>query len=242
MKQNRINCAIVLAAGAGKRMQSTIHKQYMLLREKPLIYYPLRTFEDSFIDHIILVVAPGETEYCRKEIVEKYHFQKVAAIVEGGRERYHSVYAGLLIIEKMYGRTGNIYIHDGARPLVTQAILEHAREALQSHEACVVGMPVKDTIKQVNSAGMVVHTPQRSELWLVQTPQCFRAELVMESYQKMMDRETKLQEQGIQITDDAMVVEQFGGTPVQMVTGDYKNIKVTTPEDILIANQMMSEL
>ena len=135
--------AIVLAAGSGKRMNSKVHKQYLLLKEKPILYYSLKAFEDSAINDIVLVVGPGEIDYCKKDIVEKYGLQKVRAVVEGGKERYHSVYEGL----KAAGETDYVLIHDGARPFVSQAIIERTLSAVCEYKACVVGMPVKDTIK-----------------------------------------------------------------------------------------------
>ena len=136
------NVAVVLAAGQGKRMQSSVHKQYLLMGGKPVLFYCLRTMEESFIDEVVLVVGEGEEEYCRKEVVEKYGFKKVSRIVQGGRERYHSVWNGIGVVEEC----GYLFIHDGARPFLDQASLERARQAVEQFGACVVGMPVKDTI------------------------------------------------------------------------------------------------
>ena len=138
--------AIVLAAGSGKRMNSKVHKQYLLMNGKPVLYYSLKAFEESNVDKIVLVVGAGEIEYCKKEIVERYGFVKVCAIVEGGKERYHSVYEGL----KAAGETDYVLIHDGARPFLTQDIIERTITMVAQCKACVVGMPVKDTIKIVD--------------------------------------------------------------------------------------------
>ena len=135
--------AIVLAAGQGKRMKSSVHKQYLLMRDKPILYYSLRVFEDSFINDIILVVGSGEEAFCRSEILQKYNFTKVRAVVEGGKERYHSVGCGLRGIS---WSCDYVFIHDGARPFINESILNRAFQAVKTAKACVVGMPVKDTV------------------------------------------------------------------------------------------------
>lgn len=221
--------ALVLAGGQGKRMNSRIKKQYLKLQGKPLLFYALKAFQESFVDEIILVVQAGEIDYCRKEIVERYQFTKVKKIVEGGIERYDSVYHGIMAAEEC----GEIYIHDGARPFINNEILERARLAAENFGACVVGMPVKDTIKMADEKGFVCRTPKRSLLWAVQTPQAFRFEWIKEAYQRLMMELEKKKE--IEITDDAMVFELMLGKKVKLVEGSYQNIKITTPEDLEIA-------
>ena len=135
--------AIVLSAGRGTRMQSDIPKQYMPLNDKPVLYYSLKAFQESSVSTIILVTGKEDIDYCQKEIVEKYHITKVAAIVSGGKERYHSVFEGLKQLEGY----DYVLIHDGARPCVDKEIIERSIEAVIQDKACVVGMPVKDTIK-----------------------------------------------------------------------------------------------
>ncbi len=224
--------AIVLAAGVGKRMNSKIQKQYMLLGGKPVLFYALDAFEKSRVDEIILVVGKGEIEYCRKEIVEKYKFRKVPKIVEGGKERYHSVYEGL----KAMDTADYVLIHDGARPFINQQILARAMEAVKQYQACVVGMPVKDTIKITTEDGFSKETPERKHVWMIQTPQCFSYPLIFDAYQKM------LQNEDTTITDDAMVLEKVKGLPVKMVEGSYRNIKITTPEDLLVAEAYLGDI
>ena len=227
--------AIVLAAGRGSRMQSKIQKQYLLLKEKPVLYYSLKAFEESFIDEIILVTGEEEIEYCRKEIVEKYAFTKVSQIVAGGKERYHSVFCGLQALTDC----DYVFIHDGARPFVTEQILERAYEAVQKEHACVVGMPVKDTIKLADESGFAKETPRRDLLWTIQTPQVFSFALVKTAYASFLEREQELLAQGIKMTDDAMVVETFTDTRIRLVEGSYENIKITTPEDLRIAEALL---
>ena len=223
--------AVVLAAGAGKRMHSDVHKQYMMLAGRPVLFYALQAFAESAVTDIVVVVGAGEIDYCRKEIVEKYHIQKVCAVVEGGRERYHSVYEGL----KAADGSDYVLIHDGARPLVDGEIIARAVDGACSYSACVAAMPVKDTIKVADADGFSESTPDRSTLWQIQTPQAFRFELIYRAYEKIFapgaDRS--------HITDDAMVVELMTDTKVKFVEGSYSNIKVTTPEDMVIAEALL---
>lgn len=221
--------AIVLAAGSGSRMKSKTKKQFMEIKEKPVIWYSLFEFEKSRVDEIILVTGKEDIDYCKKEIVEKYNLKKIKNVVAGGSERYESVYNGLKEV------TGNIVlIHDGARPLINNEIIERSIEGTIKSDACVVGVPVKDTIKRANKEGYIIDTPNRSELWITQTPQSFKTDLVKMAYKKMKE-ELEKGNTTLNITDDAMVVEEFTTNQVRFVQGDYKNIKVTTPEDIDIA-------
>ena len=224
--QNAKCTAIVLAAGQGKRMGTSIQKQYLELDGKPILYYSLYAFEKSnLIDEIILVVGENQNEYCRKEIVSKYQFTKVKHVIQGGAERYISVWNGLRKVGEGY-----VFIHDGARPFIDEEILTRAYESVQEYKACVVGMPTKDTIKIADKDGFVLDTPDRRDLWIVQTPQVFETALVKEAYGKLMRHaETN-------VTDDAMVVEQMLGGKVKLVEGSYRNIKITTPEDLQVAN------
>ena len=221
--------AIVLSAGKGSRMGSSVHKQYLLLCGRPVIYYTLKAFEESPVDEIVLVTGEGEEEYCRKEIVEKYKLHKVTKIVKGGKERYHSVFQGLSACE----HTDYVLIHDGARPFIGQEVIRHIMDEVQKKHACIAAVPVKDTIKKVDENGKVEDTPPRKSLYTVQTPQAFSYSLIYDSYQKMIadGRED--------VTDDAMVVEQETGTKILLVEGSYQNIKITTPEDLAIAEAFL---
>ena len=218
--------AIVLAAGSGKRMNSKVHKQYLIIQDRPVLYYSLKAFEDSAVDEIVLVVGKGEEEFCRKEIVDKYGISKVKAIVEGGKERYHSVFEGL----KQTSDADYVLIHDGARPFVDQDIIRRCMQEVQKYQACVVGMPVKDTIKIADEEGYAKQTPDRKNVWMIQTPQTFSYALIYEAYEEMLKTEDTA------ITDDAMVLERIKGKKSKLIEGSYRNIKITTPEDLLIAN------
>ena len=230
--------AIVLAAGQGKRMQSNVHKQYLLIQDKPVLYYALQVFETSFVDDIVLVVGKDEKEYCQKEIVEKYGFTKVKMIVEGGKERYHSVAYGINAID---WKCDYIFIHDGARPFISEEILRRAFKEVQKSKACVVGMQVKDTVKIADADGFVESTPNRANVWQIQTPQIFEAELIKKAYECLLIEEVDLLSRGVSITDDAMVVEYFSKIPVKLVEGSYQNIKITTPEDLEIARVFLEK-
>ena len=218
--------AIVLAAGSGKRMNSQVHKQYLIIQDRPVLYYSLKEFEDSAVDEIVLVVGKGEEEFCRREIVDKYGISKVKAIVEGGKERYHSVFEGL----KQTSDADYVLIHDGARPFVNQDIIRRCMQEVQKYQACVVGMPVKDTIKIADEEGYAKQTPDRKNVWMIQTPQTFSYALIYEAYEEMLKTEDTA------ITDDAMVLERNKGKKSKLIEGSYRNIKITTPEDLLIAN------
>ncbi len=223
--------AIVLAAGQGKRMGTKVQKQYLEIDGKPVLYYALKTFEDSeLIDEVVLVVGEHQAEYCEKEIVSKHELKKVKKIVQGGAERYNSVWNGLQETEEGY-----VFIHDGARPFVTEEILQRAYDEVLLYKACVVGMPVKDTIKIADENGFADVTPDRNLLWQVQTPQVFKTSIIKEAYKKLMERDT------IKVTDDAMVVEQMLGDKVKLVLGSYENIKITTPEDLKIAENFLEK-
>ena len=218
--------AIVLAAGSGKRMNSKVHKQYLIIQDRPVLYYSLKAFEDSAVDEIVLVVGKGEEKFCRKEIVDKYGISKVKAIVEGGKERYHSVFEGL----KQTSDADYVLIHDGARPFVNQDIIRRCMQEVQKYQACVVGMPVKDTIKIADEEGYAKQTPDRKNVWMIQTPQTFSYALIYEAYEEMLKTEDTA------ITDDAMVLERIKGKKSKLIEGSYRNIIITTPEDLLIAN------
>lgn len=221
--------AIVLAAGAGKRMNSSVRKQYMKLAGKPVLYYSLKAFEESPVSEIILVVGAGEIEYCRQEIIEKYSFTKVKTIVEGGKERYHSVFAGLEAVQA----ADYVLIHDGARPFVEDTMIRRSIKTVEQYNACVVGMPVKDTIKVISSDGFAESTPDRSRLWQIQTPQTFSYPLIYEAYQKVIANGADT------VTDDAMVLERATGHKVKVIEGSYQNVKITTPEDLLVAEAFL---
>lgn len=228
--------AIVLAAGTGSRMNSDIPKQYMELAGKPVIYYSLKAFADAGFSSIVLVCKEEEIEYCQKEIIEKYNIKSVTSVVAGGKERYHSVFAGL----KALSDTEYVFIHDAARPMLTQEIITRLKETVIKEKTAVAGMPVKDTIKIVDDENYVSDTPERQYVWQVQTPQCFSYPIIYQAYKSIIQDE----EEGWtipKITDDAMVLEYTSDYEIKMVEADYRNIKITTPEDLAIAGLFINE-
>ena len=237
MKDGKKSVAIVLAAGQGRRMNSNVQKQYMELSGKPVIFYSLDVFERSFVDEIILVTGPDEIEYCRENIVEKYSFSKVRKIVAGGACRYHSVYHGLLAVKEC----DYVFIHDGARPFVDMPTIEGCFNAMKENKACVAGMPAKDTIRIADENEFSKMTPSRKSVWLMQTPQVFHYDLIMQAYDFLMEEEQNVLDRGIEITDDVMVLEHFSSVPVKFVSGSYKNIKITTPEDLKIGENFLEK-
>lgn len=226
--ENKI-VAIVLAAGQGKRMNSQVAKQYLEIREKPLLYYTLMAFQQSKVEEIVLVTGKGEEQYCLENIICPYGITKVHAVVTGGDERYDSVYEGL----KRCRGAEYVLIHDGARPCISSTIIDNTISAVQIYNACIVAVPVKDTIKTVGQDGIVQETLPRDVLQIVQTPQAFSYPLIRDAYDRLM-----LQEHN-SITDDAMVVEKMTQVPIHVVEGSYANIKVTTPEDLPLAESFL---
>ena len=169
--------------------------------------------------------------WCREEIVEKYGFTKVSAVVSGGKERYDSVYEGLRACKD----TEYVLIHDGARPFIDHGIIERGLMAAAQTGASVVGMPSKDTVKIADAEGNVSETPDRSSVWIVQTPQIFQYPLIYDAYTSIHQKEMT------GITDDAMVAEHETGVKIRFSEGSYRNIKITTPEDLVIAEAFLRE-
>lgn len=226
------NYAIIVAAGQGKRMGTGVSKQYLMLGDKPVVVHALQAFDEQpVIEAMVLVVAPSDVEHVKNGIVRKYEFKKPVLVVEGGQERQQSVYNGLKALVR-FGDVEIVVIHDGVRPLVTGQMIQDSICAADRYGAAVVGVPVKDTIKKVDGQQFVVCTPERSELWLVQTPQAFKYHLIWEAHEKAL-------QDGFCGTDDAMLVERLGH-PVKMVMGSYCNIKITTREDLILAREFIA--
>lgn len=224
--------ALVPAAGIGKRMGAQINKQYLLLAGKPIVAHTLQILEDApFIDEIYVIVPEAEIPYCREHVVERYDLTKVRGIVAGGAERQNSVMNGLRAL------TGAdvddlVLIHDGVRPFISLPVLEKSVETAREKGGALVAVPVKDTVKIVVD-GIVRETPLRETLWLAQTPQTFRYSIIMAAHE-IAAAERYLG------TDDASLVEWMG-KDVHIVLGDYRNIKITTPEDLVMAEAFLHE-
>jgi len=227
--------AIVLAGGKGKRMGASVSKQYLLIEDKPVLYYSLKAFEASNVDEIVIVAEKGTTEFCRTNIVEKFNIRKVSSIIEGGAERYNSVHNGLKAITNA-DKESYVLIHDGARALISVEVINKTIEEIKNKKAVVVGVPVKDTIKVVDENGLVVDTPKRELLWQIQTPQGFLYEEILAAYNKVISDNV----QGI--TDDSMVMEYSHIRNVSVIMGEYENIKITTPDDLIYATNVIKKM
>lgn len=222
---------IVLAAGNGNRMGAKINKQYLLLRNRPILYYSISAFEkNSNVDEIIIVAAKNEIDYCKKNIIEKYNFKKVTKVVEGGKERKDSVLNGL----KAINDCEIVLIHDGARPFVNDRIIDEGIQNTRKYGACTCGVTPKDTITVKCDNGFALETPDRNKLFLVQTPQCFNYSLIREAHDMLTPDQDN-------ITDDCSVAE-LAGHNVYLYEGSYNNIKITTPEDMYIALSILERL
>ena len=229
-KDNFISVVIV-AAGLGKRMKSDINKQYLLLKDKPIVAHTIEKFEhNEYIDEIIVVTKEDEIEYCRVNVVEKYDLKKVKNIISGGNERQDSVYNGL---KNCSENTKVVLIHDGVRPFIKDQEITDIVEETLDISACVTGVRVKDTIKVVDDKNNIIDTPNRENLWAVHTPQSFLYDIILEAH-------TKCKEEGWIVTDDSMLVEKLG-VKVKMIEGSYDNIKITSPEDLYVAESILEK-
>ncbi len=219
--------AIILAGGKGKRMCTDVSKQFIEINEKPIIYYTIKSFEAcKSIDEIILVLPKDEVDYFKENIMKRFNFN-IYKIVIGGKERQDSVYNALNSIQDC----DTVLIHDGARPFVSQRVIEEGIKKAEKYGAAAPGVIPKDTIKIRDNSGFSVKTLKRDELVAIQTPQCFNFNIIKKCHEKV-----KIE--GIQVTDDTMVVEMFGNE-VYIYDGDYKNIKVTTKEDLIMCNEFL---
>lgn len=221
--------AIILAAGQGKRMNSQLSKQFILLQGMPTIVHTLRVFQAAEeIDSCILVCGSGEEGFYRPEALHNFGITKLVQVITGGLERQDSVYCGLA---KVPSECSYVMIHDGARPLITVDAISRVAEAVKTTGAVTVGVPVKDTIKRTDVGGFIIETLPRERLWHVQTPQAFRRELIVSAHKQAKTA-------GFYGTDDASLVERLGGA-VKIIPGSYENLKITTPEDIIVAETIL---
>lgn len=218
--------AVVLAGGAGKRMNSDVPKQYLELNGKPILAHSLIAFQNSDVDDIIVVCKAGDEDYIRREYVEKYNINKVSAICVGGKERYNSVYNGL----KACVDSDYVLIHDGARPYVSEDIIKRNMEEVVKYHAVVTAVVATDTIKIADEDGFVVTTPIRKNCYAMQTPQTFEYKLIFEAYDKYINALESGEK--IQVTDDAQVMELYMNKRVKLIEGEYTNIKITNPSDM----------
>ncbi|NTV89790.1 MAG: 2-C-methyl-D-erythritol 4-phosphate cytidylyltransferase [Clostridiales bacterium] len=225
-------CAVIVAAGRGTRMNMAQSKQYVDILDKPVVARTIQAFQDcGAVDGIIVVVNEQDMEYCRQEIIDKYCYSKVTALVAGGAERQDSVFSGLRFLPS---DCGIVLIHDGARPFIDNDGINSCIAAATEFGSACMAVPVKDTIKCSDTDGFIEGTPERSRLWQAQTPQAFRYGLIMEAYQKA-------EKEGFRGTDDTVLAERLG-IRTRLVPGSYFNIKITTREDLVIAEAIAKAL
>lgn len=227
----KLRCtAIIMAAGKGKRMQTAVSKQFLPVCGKEILAWTVDVFEKSPLVDTILLMASADGKEDVQHLWDSYGWKKVAAVLEGGKERQNSVANGLAAVGE---DTDIVLIHDGVRPFVTEEMIADSIVAAQEYGGAVIGVPAKDTIKVCSADGLAVETPDRSTLWQIQTPQTFQRDLIVNAYEKA-DRD------GFLGTDDASVAE-FAGHQVKVVMGSYRNIKITTKEDLVIAEAFFKE-
>ncbi len=229
-----MNSVIIVAAGNGARMRMGISKQFIDLDGVPVLIRAINAFDSLPQIDTITVVTRKRDIADTEGLVKKFGIKKVNAVIEGGETRQQSVMCGLSYLSA--DKADNILIHDGARPFIRQ---EHILKLLSELEeencrAAALGVPVKDTIKQIDVSGFITSTPDRNSLISIQTPQCFKYGLIMKAHIKAKNK-------GLDYTDDCAVIENLTSERVKVVIGDYNNIKITTPEDIPLAEKILEE-
>ncbi len=222
--------AIVPAAGTGVRMGGDCAKQYLHLLDRPILAITLDVLQSCpLLDAIVLVVPSEDVSYCRREIVEKYAIGKVREVVPGGELRQDSVRKGLLATN---GKYELVLIHDGVRPMITPELVKEVIKAAIQYRAAIAALPAKETVKKVSETRHVTATFDRTKVWMVQTPQAFHYEDILKAHREAVTNGMR------EATDDAYLVEKLG-IPVRVVPGIEKNIKVTTPHDLALAEFLL---
>jgi 2-C-methyl-D-erythritol 4-phosphate cytidylyltransferase len=231
MASQRLRTVVLIpAAGLGLRLGGAVRKQFRLLGGLPLLVHSLRVFQSSpAVDAVILAVPQDDLHYCRAEIVEPHGFTKVTHVVAGGKERQDSVRHALAVVDE---RVDLVVIHDAVRPFVTETMVTQVVEAAAADGAAIIALPMRDTVKQVDGDRLIERTIDRKPLWLAQTPQAFRRDWLAEAHRKA-------ESEGLAATDDAFLLEWMG-RPVRVVEGSGENIKVTRPEDLVIAEAILA--
>lgn len=225
-----MNSVVIVSAGRGSRMKADINKQFLKLKRKEVIAHTIDKFyNNKNIDEIVVVVKEDEADFFRRNIIDKYGYKNIK-IAFGGKERQDSVFNGLKAVNE---RCDIVLIHDGARPFVTDEIIKNSIECAKKNKCVIVGVPVKDTIKIINKDNEVCDTPNRSTLWSIQTPQVFE-------YLSIIKAHKIAKEKSYYGTDDSMLMEYLGYN-VKVIEGSYNNIKITTPEDLKIGEEILNE-
>lgn len=222
--------AVVPAGGTGKRMGAGTSKQFLMLDGVPMMLHALRVLERApGVTEVVLVVPKEERDRALSEVVERYGLKKVLKVVPGGATRQESVQHGL---NEVGEDVEIVVVHDAVRPFITEDRIERSIEAARKHGGAIVAVPMKDTPKQAGPDRLIQRTLDRTDLWLAQTPQTFRRALVVEAYRKAAIAH-------VHATDDAALVERLGHK-VAIVEGSWENIKITTPEDMILAEAILA--
>lgn len=222
---------VIVAGGKGKRMGQTTSKQYINIMNREILAWTIKVFEEiDEIDQIVLVIPKDDIKFCTENIVVKYSFKKISCIVGGGSERQQSVYNGLLACDE---NTDIVLIHDGVRPLINKEIVIETIKCALQYGAAAAAIPVKDTIKIVDENNFIIDTPDRAKLYAIQTPQTFKYDLILKAHKKAL-------EDNFLGTDDTMLVERLEKR-VKLIIGSYMNIKITTPEDLIFAEEILKK-
>ena len=223
--------AIIAAGGIGRRFGKDQPKQFYLLKGKPILSWTILRFEECIlVDRIILTVPRGMRKYTRQHVLSPFGYKKVKTVVEGGKERRDSVLQGLRALET---DTDTVLVHDGVRPIISEELIRKVIQATQRWEAVVPGLPVRETIKQVGQNNLVRGTLDKKTLYLAQTPQGFKKDLICRAYAQVKKR-------GWQSNDDASLVEKLG-VKVKMIPGEETNIKITSPQDLVMSELFLGD-
>jgi len=223
--------AIIVAAGKGLRMNKDVPKQYLALEGRPILGHTLLVFDTcNRIDEVFVVIPAEDFDFCRQNVITPLNLQKRIRLVSGGDRRQDSVYNGLKALDQ---KTDLVVIHDGVRPFVKSGELEACIDGAIQFGACILGIPASDTLKRVDGAGIIGETLARDNIWLVQTPQAFKYDLILKAH-KAARRD------GVSGTDDAFLAERLG-IEVRIITGNKDNIKITTREDLAVAQALLAK-
>jgi len=223
--------AIIVAAGKGLRMNHSVRKQYLLIAGRPILGHTLLVFDGSErIDEVFVVISKEDFDFCRDTLIPPLKLKKKINLVSGGTERQDSVYNGLLALSQ---KTDTVVIHDGVRPFVRPEELAACITGVEETGACILGIPAGDTLKHVGKTGRIEKTLARDNIWLAQTPQVFKYELILKAHETA-------RRDGFRGTDDALLVEQLG-IDVKIIPGSKTNIKITTPQDLDLAEAILMQ-
>jgi 2-C-methyl-D-erythritol 4-phosphate cytidylyltransferase len=222
--------AIIVAAGKGMRMNRSVRKQYLLIADRPVLGHTLLVFDASErIDEVFVVISKEDFDFCQDTLIPPLNLNKKINLVYGGTERQDSVYNGLLALSQ---KTDTVVVHDGVRPFVRPEELAACITGVEETGACILGIPAGDTLKRVNKTGHIEKTLARDNIWLAQTPQVFKYELILKAHEKA-------RRDGFRGTDDALLLERLG-IDVKVIPGSKTNIKITTPEDLALAEAILT--